>query len=310
MNEQSETFSDRPLRFFIPDRDTRGRIVRLDKTLEQILSAHAYPPKVEALLAEALVLCALLGSSLKDIGGQLTMQVQTQAGPIKLLVCDYKEGALRGYAQFDADAVATLPEDATLFAMFGEGYLAITFDRQKKTAHDDGRYQGIVPLDGNSLSDATEHYFVQSDQIPTLIRVGVEQSGEGTERRVKAGGIMLQHLPQGEEGHERLHVRTDHPEWEHVEALAGSITQEELTDNALSLEEIIWRLFHEEDQVRIEEGTGLSRGCRCDAGHIRDVISRFAIEERKEMADEDGNIGVNCEFCSRTFPISLNSLNN
>jgi len=298
------------LRFSIPSRDTRGRIVRLDKTLEEILSAHAYPPQIEALLTEALVLTALLGSSLKDASGQLTMQAQTQAGAIKLLVCDYKEGALRGYVQFDEDAVAALPDDATLFALFGEGYLAITFDREKKTANDDGRYQGIVPLEGNSLSDATEHYFVQSDQIPTLIRVGIAQSGEGAERRVKAGGIMLQHLPQGEEGRERLHVRTDHPEWEHIEALAGSITKDELTDNTLPLEEIVWRLFHEEDQVRIEEGTGLSRGCRCDEAHIRDVISRFAAEERDEMADENGNIGVDCEFCSRTFPISLNSLNN
>lgn len=305
MIAQSETFTDRPLRFFIPPRDARGRIVRLDKSLEQILSAHAYPPQIEALLAEALVLTALLGSSLKDAGGQLTLQAQTQAGVVKLLVCDFKDGALRGYVQFDEEQAATLPADATLFALFGEGYLAITFDREKKSAHDDGRYQGIVPLEGNSLSEATELYFVQSDQIPTLIRVGIDRRDGKT---VKAGGIMLQHLPQGEEGRERLHVRINHEEWEHIEVLAGSITSGELTDTDLPLEEIVWRLFHEEDEVRIEEGKGLSRGCRCDESHIRDVISRFPVAERNEMADGSGNIAVNCEFCSRSFPISLNSI--
>ena len=306
MAEQSETFADRPLRFFIPSRDTRGRLVRLDKVLAEILSAHKYPPAVERTLAEALILATLLGSSLKDAGGQLTMQAQTEGGAISLLVCDYKDGALRGHAKFDAEQIAALPADATLFALFGKGYLAITFDREGISAEDGGRYQGIVPLEGNSLSDAAEHYFVQSEQLPTLIRVAFDHTGD----QCVAGGIMLQHLAEGEEGRERLHVRLDHPEWEHVQALAGSISDAELLDGALPLEEIVWRLFHEEKQVRIEEGSGLKKGCRCDPDHIRGVIARFPADEREEMADKDGNIAVNCEFCSRSFPISLNSLNN
>jgi len=229
------------------------------------------------------------------------MQAQTENGAIGLLVCDYKGGELRGYAQFDAERIASLPVDSPLPALFGAGYLAVTFDRDKKTPGEDGRYQGIVPLEGASLSEATEKYFSQSDQIPTLIRVGIGNS---------AGGIMLQHLPEGEVGRERLHVRLDHPEWEHIQALASSITPEELIDMALPLEEIVWRLFHEEEQVRIEPGDALSRGCRCDEAHIREVISRFPQSEREDMAEDDGNIMVNCEFCSRSFPISLNSLNN
>jgi len=306
MTQQSETFTDRPLRFFIPSRDTRGRLVRLDKVLTEILSAHNYPAAIERTLAEALVLATLLGSSLKDARGQLTMQAQTEGGAISLLVCDYKDGALRGHAKFDAERTAALPADATLFALFGKGYLAITFDRDGISAEDGGRYQGIVPLEGKSLSEAAEHYFVQSEQLPTLIRVAFDHSGN----RCSAGGIMLQHLAEGEVGRERLHVRLDHPEWEHVQALAGSISDNELLDSTLSLEEIAWRLFHEEDQVRIEEGSGLKKGCRCDPSHIRDVIARFPADERAEMADKEGNIEVNCEFCSRSFPISLNSLNN
>ena len=306
MASQPETFGDQPLRFSLPDRHARGRLVRLDSVLSEILSAHSYPSLIEKTLAEALVLTALLGASLKQADGQLTMQAQTNKGAIRLLVCDYKDGAVRGYVQFDADAVAALPADSTLFGLFGTGYLAITFDRALPVGEGGGRYQGIVPLEGASLSEAAEHYFVQSEQIPTMIRVGVDH----IKGRCIAGGILVQHLPEGEEGRERLHVRLDHPEWEHVSALSGTTGADELCDPALPLEEIVWRLFHEEDQVLIESGAALTKGCRCDMAHIRDVIAKFPPDDRADMADEAGEIVVDCEFCSRRFPISLASLCN
>ncbi len=304
---QSETFTDQTLRFSIPSRNARGRMVRLDGVLNAILSAHKYPPAVERTLAEALVLAALLGASLKDVGGQLTMQAQTEAGPIKLLVCDYKNGALRGYAQFDPARIAMLGAQPSLFALFGKGYLAITFDRDAAEGQEKGsRYQGIVPLEGQTLSEAAEHYFVQSEQIPTLIRVAVDHAAG----RCVAGGVMTQHLAEGEEGRERLHVKLDHPEWEHVAVMSGSIKPQELADPALPLEEIVWRLFHEETAVLIETGEVLSKGCRCELAHIRDVISRFPASERSEMANDSGIIVVDCKFCSRDFPITLASFNN
>lgn len=306
MAEQSETYSDKPLRFSIAERHARGRLLRLDNVLSEILSAHAYPPLVERTLAEALVLTALLGASLKEPGSQLTLQAQTQKGAIRLLACDYKDGALRGYAQFDAAQIATLPPDTTLFGLFGTGYLAITFDRALPASEGGGRYQGIVPLEGSSLAEAAEHYFVQSEQIPTLIRVAVDH----IDGKCIAGGLLAQHLPEGEEGRERLHVRLDHPEWEHIEALTATISADELTDRTLPLEEIVWRLFHEESEVRIETGDALSKGCRCDFDHIREVISKFAASERAEMADDSGDIVVDCEFCSRRFPVSLASFDN
>jgi molecular chaperone Hsp33 len=305
MASQPETFGDQPLRFSLPERHARGRLVRLDEALNEILAAHAYPPLVEKTLAEALVLTALLGASLKQADGQLTMQAQTK-GAIRLLVCDYKDGALRGYVQFDAASVAALPIDSTLFGLFGTGYLAITFDRALPVGEGGGRYQGIVPLEGASLSDAAEHYFVQSEQIPTTIRVGVDHE----DGRCIAGGLLVQHLPEGEEGRERLHVRLDHPEWEHVSVMAGTTGADELCDPALPLEEIVWRLFHEEQEVLVESGSSLTKGCRCDPAHIRDVIAKFPAEDRADMADEAGDIVVDCEFCSRRFPVSLASFNN
>lgn len=307
MTEQTETLSDQPLRFSIPSRHARGRVVRLDGVLNEILSAHKYPPAVESILAEALVLTTLLGASLKDVGGQLTMQAQTESGAIDLLVCDYKNGALRGYVQFDAAKIAAIGPNATLFGLFGKGYLAITFDREAQEGQEKGsRYQGIVPLDGDNLSDAAEHYFVQSEQIPTMIRVAIDHVGG----RCIAGGIMVQHLAEGEDGRERLHVKLDHPEWEHIAVMAASIKADELADPELALEEVVWRLFHEEQEVRVDRSDILTKGCRCDVGHIRDVIARFPASDRADMADEQGIILVDCKFCSRDFPISLVSLNN
>ena len=291
---------DQALGFTIPARHARGRILRLGPVLDQVLAAHAYPPPVERLLASALVLAALLGSTLKDAGGQLTLQAHNEHGVVSLLVADYKGGEVRGYAKFDADRLAELGPDPTLFGLFGKGYLAITFD-QAVTGE---RYQGIVPLDGDSLAQAAEHYFFQSEQIPSVVQIAVRhEAGQGC----FAAGMLLQHLPEGEVGRERLHTRHDHPEWEHVQALAVTLSDDELTDEALPLTDIVWRLFHEEEVVRVTDPVDLTKGCRCDLAHIRSVIGRFPTEERAQMADENGVIGVDCAFCSRLFPVSLDS---
>jgi len=286
---------DGVLAFTIPDRHARGRLVRLGASLNAILAAHGYPKPVENVLAEAIVLAALLGSTLKDADGQLTLQAQTENGVIDLLVADYRGGELRGYARHDADRLAEIPTDPSLFALFGKGYLAITFD----LASTGERYQGIVPLEGTSLAEAAESYFAQSEQIPSLVRIGIGRDAGG---KVVGGGLMLQHLPEGEEGRERLHTRLDHPEWGHVAALGGSVRADELADADLPLGTLLWRLFNE-DEVRVSEGKSPSKGCRCDPEHVKKVIARFPEDERAAMVGPSGQIEVNCEFCARTFGI-------
>jgi len=289
---------DAAVGFSLPARSARGRLVRLGPLLDDVLSAHDYPAPIARILSEALVLTALLGATLKGAGGQLTLQAQTEAGIIDLLVCDYKGGEIRGYVRFDAQRLAAESSLPSLFALFGKGYLAITFD-QAMTRE---RYQGIVPLEGESLAEAAQHFFSQSEQIPSLVRLAVNDTGH------VAGGILLQHLPEGEEGRERIHTRLDHPEWEHVRALAETIRASELVDQDLPLENLLWRLFHEEEEVRVLTSVPLSKGCRCTFEYVRDVIARFGAEEREHMVDADGFISVDCEFCSRVFPIRLTDL--
>jgi len=295
-SQAPETFNDKLLGFTLPARNARGRAVRLDAVLDQVLAAHDYPASITHLLSEALVLGALMGGLLKGEKGQLTMQAQTKVGAVSLLVCDYRGGEMRGYAEFDSAALEGLGANPTLKALFGEGHLAITFETGSEK-----RYQGIVPLDGDTLAEACESYFVQSEQVPTMIRVASRSSGS---KRL-AAGFLVQHLADGEVGRERLHARQDHPDWEHIAALAGTLSHDELLDPALSMEGITWRLFHEEDEIRIQPGDVLSRGCRCSAEYYDTVLSRFPSDEQDSMRNEDGKIVVDCAFCSKEFELTI-----
>ena len=281
----------------VPMRHARGRAARLGPALDAILANHNYPPVLEKLLAEALVLTALLGSLLKDPNGQLTLQAQTQDGIIDLLVCDYLGGQLRGYMRHDPVRLADAARDPSLASLFGQGYLAITFDQPAT----DERYQGIVPLEGESLAEAAQNYLTQSEQIPSIVRLAAHKGRGGW----TAGGLLFQHLPEGELGRDRLHTRLDHPDWDHVAAMAGSARPEELFEPTLPLNDLVWRLFHDEPQVRVLPPVPLGRGCRCDPDYVRSVIARFPAEERAEMADEEGIIRVDCEFCATSFPITF-----
>jgi molecular chaperone Hsp33 len=184
--------------------------------------------------------------------------------------------------------------------LFGKGYLAITFDQPAT----DERYQGIVPLEGEGLGQAAQSYFSQSEQIPSIVRLAVRKDEAGW----VAGGLMFQHLPEGEEGRERLHTRLDHPEWPHVAVLAGSVKPEELTDRTLGLDDLMWRLFHEEEEVRTLPPVVLTKGCRCSPDYIASVLARFPAEEQANMVGEDGLIRVDCEFCATSFPIALENV--
>lgn len=283
---------DRILGFTVGGRNVRGTVVRLDAALNAVLAAHDYPPPLATVLGEALVLTALLGATLRD-DGQITLQAQATGGPVDLLVCDYRAGAVRGYLRHDGSNVAA----ADLATLFGEGHLAITLD---PTAGSE-RYQGIVPLEGASLADAAELYFFQSEQLPTLLKVAVRwDAGTGW----VGGGLLVQHLARAEIGGERLSVADMHPDWSHVLALASTMSDAELTDLSLSEEALLWRLFHDEE-VRVQPGPVPTRGCRCTLAHIESVIAQFPAAERAEMAGDDGRVSVDCAFCARVFAIDV-----
>lgn len=284
--------------FHVETLDVRGRVVRLGGVLDAVLGDHGYPAPITRLLAEALTLTALIGSTLVEEGAQATLQARGD-GPANLLVCDYMApGAVRGYVGFDLARAGDIEPAAPIHDLLGEGYLALTIDQPGIA---DGRYQGIVSLEGATLAQVVQRYFISSEQLPTWVRLEVLH--DPLARRWYAGGMLLQHLPRGEEGGERLFVQDETPpNWRHATLIADTIRPEELTDPSVSFETLLWRLFHEE-QVRLLPPAPLHRGCRCSRERIQAVLRQFSMDELMDMREPDGSFRVNCRFCSKDWVI-------
>ena len=272
----------------------RGRLVRLGDAIDTILSAHDYPEPVAALLGEACALAALIGSSLK-FERRLLGQAQGD-GPVRYVVADYDtEGHLRGYCRFDEAEVAAVssgfarPGAKTLL---GQGVFVMTLDR----GPDFERTQGITPIEGESLSLAAEHYFVQSEQIPTKVRLAVGSVTNEAGTTWRAGGALIQ-LIAGDDAR----GSTDEV-WDRTRALFQTLGDDELVDPTVTPETLLFRLFHE-DGVRLEDARALKAQCRCSADRIGAVLASFGPEERADMVEPDGKIHVTCEYCATVYKL-------
>jgi molecular chaperone Hsp33 len=273
----------------------RGRIVRLGATIDAILSAHDYPEPVAALLGEACALAALVGSSLK-FDGRLIVQAQGD-GPVRYVVADYStDGHMRGYCRFDDDEVAAASQGFArpgARSLLGQGVFVMTLDR----GPDFERTQGITPIEGESLSLAAEHYFQQSEQIPTRVRLAVGSVVSGTGPGWRAGGALIQ-LIAGDEAR-----GSTEEAWDRSRALFQTLADDELLDPGITPETLLFRLFHE-DGVRLEDARSLVAQCRCSRERIAGVLTSFNPAERAEMIEADGLIRVTCEYCATIYALA------
>ena len=300
------TSTDQVIPFAIKPLGVRGRLVRLGSAVDDILSKHDYPDAISALVAESVAMTAMLGSTLK-FSGKFIVQTKTD-GPAAMIVADFvSPGSVRGMAKFDAARVAALV-NPTQKQLLGNGYLAMTVDQ----GQDMERYQGIVPLDNNTLADAAHTYFLQSEQIPTQLRVAAGpllQRGEKA-KHWRAGAILIQHLPseggisaipeQMPEGEASDIVEDDN--WVKAKALLDTVEDHELLDPTLSSEDLLYRLFHE-DGVTVYPTITISRHCTCSAEAVESMIRNFPKDDRADMV-KDGTIEVVCEFCSTPYRFS------
>lgn len=306
------TGDDQVVPFSVEALDVRGRAVQLGPMLDRIIRRHDYPDAVSHLLAEAIVLTVLLGSSLK-FDGRFIVQTQTD-GPVNLMVIDFDTpGGVRAYARFDEDRLAEAREDGppTAAALLGQGVLALTIDQGRHMQ----RYQGVVPLDGTSLEEAARTYFRQSEQIPTEVRLGVAKlvrsRQDGATEEWRAGGMIAQFLPDapermhrgdlpsGNDAFDELNEVRHDDAWEELVMLMKTIEASELLDPTVGSERLLYRLFHQHG-VRVFESAEIEDKCSCSREKIAGIISGFT-EEELETCIEDGRILVNCEFCSTGY---------
>lgn len=295
----AEGLRDYVLPFRIEGHNVNGRVVKLNALASDVLTRHDYPEAVSRLLGEALVLAAMLGSMLK-FDGRFILQMQGN-GPISMLMADYASGeSLRGFAQFDEAALqAALKDEASPVQLLGtKSHMAFTVDQ----GADMERYQGIVPLEGDTLAEAALGYFERSEQIGTVLKLAAAPLLlAGGETQWRAGGIVIQQTaatggielpPEGDEEH----VDED---WNRLSILLQTTEDSELLDSELDGETLAFRLFHE-DGVRVFEPRGLKFACPCTRERVANMLRGLPDDDQSEMRAQE-TIDVACEFCNETY---------
>jgi molecular chaperone Hsp33 len=289
--------------------NVRGRLVRLGKTLDAIVTPHAMPDIPSRRLSEALALAALCGSALPD-AGNLNLQTRSD-GAVSILVADYAApGRLRGYARYDQGKLGETAEQGaglkTVASSLGDGHLAITLD----SGPGEERYQGVLAFENAPLAATAAAYFEQREAMPTLIRLAVADQFIGSTRAAqdesrwhrRAGGLMIQSSMARRDGDDDASE-----DWNRVEMLAATVEDHELLDPGLSAERLLLRLFHEE-AVAVERVIPLSSFCRCGRAKVENVLLAFGAGELSDMLDETGHIVVTCEFCTARYAFTLDEL--
>jgi molecular chaperone Hsp33 len=281
--------------FSIDGAPVRGRIVRLDAPLDAILRRHDYPRPVALLLGEAILAIALIGSMLKA-KGRVVLQAEGD-GVVRLLVAEYRDdGGLRGYARLREGAALggnrISPRD-----LIGAGMMTLTLDQ----GDDFDVMQGVAPLEGATLSECLEGYFIQSEQTPTRFRIAIGEALAGDGASYQGGGVLIQKIAG-----DAARGATDE-DWSRAELLFATTRDDELADLDLPADRLLYRLFHE-DGVRLSPGASLEDRCTCDPERLGAVMRQFTAEEIQDLIEPDGFIHATCQFCARRYHLSPDAI--
>lgn len=306
-NDITQSDDDSVTVFQLEDRPVRGRVVRLGSAIDDILSAHRPPKSVSRLIGEAVLLAILIGDSLK-FDGKLIIQASGPGaqgrqvegtGAVAFVVAEYVPGkGVRAYAKYDEDRVATLEKvrGHTIGAemLLGAGVFVMTIDPGEGME----RYQGVTKLSGESLAQSAEHYFAQSEQVPTRVKLAVgEQMLDGGRSVWRAGGALIQQIAGDD-------TRGDTDgDFDHARALFETLGDDELVDPGITSGRLLYRLFHE-DGVRLETQRAVASYCGCNAERLTELLSTFPSEDLEHMSRADGTISMTCEYCKREWVIS------
>ena len=286
--------------FQLDGQPVRGRAVQLGEALNKAIGPR-YPEPVARMLGEAMMLCAIVARSLKFKGRLLIQCHGTNEGAISLLLADCTtDGAIRGYARWDDETLKQIELDNRhpgAEPLLGGGTFSMTIDQ----GDDMDKYQGLAAIEGERLSDCAEHYFAQSEQIPTQIRLACGQIQEpGKDPVWRGGGIMIQKIADDEQ-------RGDTEDaWVTAQSLFGTVSDEELLDPDVSQNRLLYRLFHEYG-VRVVDTASIEAKCTCSRERLEMTLKSFEASALEDMV-ENGVIKANCEFCNTDYVFVLAEL--
>ncbi len=315
-------WDDLILPFQLDRSDIRGRAARLDGVLDHVLNLHNYPLEVSAQVAEAAILTAMMGQTIK-LRWKLSLQIRGD-GPLRIIATDYygpqNEGEparLRAYASFDEDRLDQI--EGTGFDKIGKGMFAVLIDQGQGMQP----YQGITPIAGASLSECAETYFAQSEQLPTKFHtVAAQATAPGDDQSWRAGGLMIQHLPKsspsvsddiGTSSSDELLAAKDliegdeREDWNRAVILMDSAEEIELIGPHVSQTQLLYRLFHEESP-RVFDPQPIVFGCTCNEDKVRQTMSIYSAKDIRKMTADDGMVTADCQFCSAHYELDPDTL--
>jgi molecular chaperone Hsp33 len=309
-NSNMPALKDTVIPFTLELCDVTGRFFRSQHLISQILNRHNYPDAVARLLGEALLVTGLLASGMK-LRNRMILQIQGD-GAISMLMAEYTAGGtMRGYAKFDADMLArwTGGDNINPFLLLGKGHVALTVDN----GADMQPYQGIVPIDGQSLSAVILKYIEQSDQIMSSLIVHIQRmdvmgDDENADIIWQGGAMILQKLGKsGEDFKISPHNDNDAENWSRACALFHTVKSDEVLDSKLSPETLLYRLFHEET-VRIFAPDDVSFDCSCNAQRLKDFLSTVSQQELQNMVEQDNKIHADCQICNAKYRFTVDEI--
>jgi molecular chaperone Hsp33 len=268
-------------RFTLENLDIRGQVVRLTDVWRDMHISRHYPANIRCFLGEMACVAVLVGAGLKQ-PGRAALQIQRKpegsakntvyTGPLAVVDCTESLG-IRGMSAPD------FKDGAATFSEWVEGCtLAMTLT-YSNTAQ---IYQSIVPVSGLTVAECFEHYFDQSEQLPTHLWLAANQSG--------AGALLLQKLPNAD--------IKDADGWARVEQLAASVSDAELT--SLPAEQLLARLFHQED-VRVYEAKPVNYACKRDPQKVEDMLRSLGRQEVEATLAELGYVEVKDDICNQIY---------
>lgn len=323
--KDTKRWDDVILPFQLDRADVRGRVARLDSTLDQILRQHDYPAVVSGQVAEAALLTALIGQTI-DLRWKLSIQIRGD-GPLRIIATDYfapkseaEPARIRAYASFDAEAIEA--SSLAPFDLLGKGMFAILIDQGKGTQP----YQGITPLTGGSLAACAENYFAHSEQLPTrFVTAAAQEIGQSDGPTWRAGGVMLQHMPKAspfakpsadllqepddtqDPPSDESAIYDDDENWNRASILLGSVEEMELIGPHVGQQQLLRRLFHDETP-RVFPAQPVEFGCTCGEGKVRQTMSIYSAKDIQKMTAENGMVTADCQFCGAHYELPPETL--
>jgi molecular chaperone Hsp33 len=284
METETVLAGDAVRRFIFEGQPVRGHWAHLDRAWQDLRTHRQYPPPVDELLGQAVAASMLLAATLK-FRGTLTFQLQGD-GVVNLLVAQCTDDQrVRAVARYDAQTLAAVTPHAPPGEIFRQltgsaGRITVTVEAEEKSA----RYQGVVPLSGESLAQSLEAYFASSEQLPTRVVLAADAQ--------RAAGMLVQKLPQGEGPGDTADV------WQSAQWGLQRLSPQMLLGKGL--EANLAAVFPGHD-VRVFGAAAVQFECRCNPTRVAAVLRALGSAEIREVLREQGTVTVSCEFCERAY---------